>query len=167
MVDVDRNDDPSLIHIVGNSGGRYFGVESYDDAGNRIELLVNTTEPYDGVRPLDFLDGEHTTRFQITAIGAWTIEIWPLSQVSRVEVPGTLSGVGDYVFALSGDEPDLAIINANAASRYFGVITWGESGRRLLVNTTDPVVDGRYIVPAGTLLFEVLANGSWTIEITD
>jgi hypothetical protein len=90
-----------------------------------------------------------------------------LSQIARVDVPGTFSGVGDYVFAIGEGDPDLAIINGNAASRYFGVITWGESGRDLLVNTTDPVVDGRYIVSAGTLVFEVLAVGPWTIEVTE
>lgn len=153
-----------IVHITGNAGGQYFGVKNLDINNNQIDLLVNTTDPYDGVRPLNFIDGEETFRFEVTASGEWTIEILPLSSLERLNVPGTLSGTGDYVFAVSGDDPDTAIITGNANNAYFGVFAYSAT-RDLLVNTTD-AYSGTVLVDPGTIVIEVIAEGEWTIEIT-
>lgn len=165
IVDVDLPDDfIGLVHVIGNANSRFFAVKSYDALGNPIDLLVNTTDPYDGVRPLDFRNNEHTTRFEISANGQWTIEVLPLSAIEKLEIPGTFSGSGDYVFALIGGDPDLANINGNAAGRYFAVLSYGDN-IDLLVNTTDPY-QGTVILDAKTVIIEVQAIGDWTIEVT-
>jgi hypothetical protein len=163
IVDIDKGAEAALVHITGNSASRFFAVVNYDNAGEQIDLLVNTTEPYDGVRPLDFRDDEHTARFEVQADGAWTIEILPLSAIEKVEVPGEISGVGDYVFALVAGTPDTATITGNASSRFFAVMGYG-NGIDLLVNTTDPY-EGIVLLDPETLVIDVQAVGEWTIEI--
>jgi hypothetical protein len=165
IVDIDKPSGPMLVHIVGNTSSRYFGVISYDINNERIDLLVNTTEPYDGIRPLDFLDDQWTARFEVSARGEWTIEVLPLSHIRYVEVPGIIEGNGDDVFLLAGGTPDLAIIKGNEEGRYFGVIGWYPS-RDLLVNTTDPY-EGTVMLDQDTVIIEVIATGAWQIEITE
>jgi len=154
-----------IIHIVGNAAGRFFAVENYGAGNERIGLLVNTTDPYDGVRPLDFRADEHTTRFQVQAVGNWTIEVLPITSARRLEVPGTIEGVGDDMIILLGGTPDLAKVKGNAGGRFFAVTGWGDRSD-LLVNTTDPY-DGTVIVSPDTVILEVEAIGEWSIEITE
>ena len=152
------------MHITGNSSSGYFGITNYGANNEQIDLLVNTTDPYDGIRPLDFRDGEQTARFEVQADGSWTIEVLPLSYIKKLDIPGEISGNGDYVFALQGGTPDTAIINGNAAASYFGV--FGYSNRiDLLINTTDPY-NGTVLLDNETMIIEVQAVGEWTIRIT-
>lgn len=169
VVDFDLNGQPSIIHIKGNASGRYFGVESFDNTGEKIDLLVNTTDPYDGFRPLDWLDDEYTTRLQINAIGNWTIEIMPLSSSPEIQrhilsIPGTYEGNGDDVVIVVDGTPDLATIKGNEEGRYFGVTGWGKR-RDLLVNTTDPY-EGTVILSSNTVALEIIAEGNWSIKVT-
>jgi hypothetical protein len=160
VIDIQKPGDVVLAYIRGNAGARYFGIESFDDAGEQVDLLVNTTDPYEGVVLMDIRDDDNSTRLQVQAEGEWYIELRPLSTARRVSVPGTIEGTGDDVIIIDG-EPDIAQISGNADGRYFGVI--GYSNRsNLLVNTTDPY-DGRVIVARDTILIEVEAVGSWTI----
>src|SRR4029453_5264049 len=47
-------DDVALLEISGNASSRFFAIQAYDANNNYVELIVNTTEPYSGVRPLNF-----------------------------------------------------------------------------------------------------------------
>ena len=164
IVDVDNYFEFAIAHIVGNSSGRHFAVTNYGGDGESIDLLVNTTDPYDGIKPLDFRNGEHTTRFEIKANGEWTIEILPVSYARILTVPGSIEGSGDEVFFLDGSKPDLVKITGNDEGRHFAVFSYGSSSD-LLVNTTD-IYSGTVIVDGDTIAIEVKANGPWTIEIS-
>ena len=163
VIDIQKPGDPDdavLVYVRGNAESGYFGVESYDAAGEQVDLLVNTTDPYEGIVLMDLRDGEQTTRLQVTADGDWYIEIRPLATARRTNAPGTISGTGDDVFIVDG-EPDTAHIVGNADGNYFGVWAYGDSSD-LLVNETDPF-DGRVIVSRDAILFEVTAVGGWEI----
>ena len=149
-----------IVHVVGNAESSYFGVTGFDEAGKQTDLLVNTTDPYDGITLLDARKGQTTTRLQVEAQGDWTIEVRPLAMARAAAVPGTTSGAGDDVLLLDG-EPDTAHIVGNAEGRYFGVIGHGKR-YDLLVNTTDPY-DGRVIVNRDTVVIEVKATGEWEV----
>jgi hypothetical protein len=153
-------DDAVLVFVRGNAAGRYFGVTSHGADGSQNDLLVNTTDPYEGVVLMDIRQGQVSTRLQVTADGEWYIELRPLVMARRVDVPGTIEGSGDDVFVVIGD-PDTAQISGNQADRYFGVVAYGNRSH-LLVNTTDPY-DGRVIVPRDVVLVEVTAVGTWVI----
>lgn len=164
IVDLVKGSDPAIVHITGNASSGYFSVTSYDANGQMLNLLVNTTDSYDGLRPLDFMNDEHTTRFEVKASDAWTIEVLPLSSIEKLQIPGEKSGTGDYLFALSGGTPDLAKITGNSSAGYFGVYGYGDS-INLLVNTTDPY-DGTVMLSSDILIIEVQSTGEWTINIT-
>ena len=149
-----------VAYVRGNAESRHFAVENFDAGGEQIDLLVNTTDPYEGIVPMDFRSGEQTTRLQITSSGEWYVEIRPLSTVRHSGAPGVIEGTGDDVFIVDG-EPDTALITGNADARHFAVIAYGERSN-LLVNTTDPY-DGRVIVAGDTVVVEVNAEGPWTI----
>lgn len=154
----------AIAHITGNAESRFFAVTNYGSDGKQIDLLVNTTDPYDGVRPIDFRNDEHTTRFQVQSSGDWKIQILPLASARQLNVPGTIKGRGDDVLRLGGSTPDLAKINGNAGKRFFAVIGYSDSAD-LLVNTTSQYA-GTVILDSSTLVMEVDATGDWTIEVT-
>lgn len=153
-------DEPVLVYVRGNAEARYFGVTAYDAAGESTGLLVNTTDVYEGIVPLDFRDGETTTRLEVDSIGDWYIEIRPLLSARVTGAPGTITGSGNDVFIVQGTL-DTAHITGNADSRFFAVTTYG-SRSNLAVNTTDPY-DGRVIIPTDTAIVEVSAIGDWSV----
>ncbi|MFR1570273.1 MAG: hypothetical protein ACLSVR_05385 [Christensenellales bacterium] len=55
--------------ITGNAGERYFSIQSYDSQG-RGDLLVNTTDKYDGKVILN-----DPIIFQVSAVGDWSITL--------------------------------------------------------------------------------------------
>lgn len=165
VVDVEKWPGPALARITGNSASAHFAVINYDADGNQIDLLVNTTDPYSGVRPLDLFDNQQTTRFEVKATGDWTIEVLPfLENVTQAEVPGTITGTGDAVLILLA-AADTAKVTGNPASGHFAVIGYGGTFPDLMVNTTDPY-DGMVQVGLGSRVLVVTAVGDWTIELT-
>jgi hypothetical protein len=163
-IDMKKIGGIGIAHIIGNKSSSFFAVQNYDAAGKRIDLLVNTTDPYDGYVPLDFLDGQHTTRLEINATGDWTIELIPLQSGHELKVPGTLKGKGDEVLLLRGGKPDTVKIVGNKSSGFFAVQSYDLSGYDLLVNTTDPY-DGTVILSRDAIILVIKASDDWTIEI--
>jgi hypothetical protein len=166
IVDAVNPYNVAIVHVTGNKGSRYFGVTNYDADNNEIGLLVNTTDPYNGYRPLDVRKGPHTARFQVKAVGDWTIEILPLSAAHSLDIPGAYSGTGDDVIVMYGHvEPDTAHITGNQGARYFGATSYGSDGAiHGLVNTTD-VYDGSVLLSPKAVVLEFRAFGDWTIDV--
>lgn len=165
VVNVEKPQVPAIIEISGNDESRFFSVESVNAEGETLNLLVNATELYHGIRPLDFGRSAHTTRLQVSAPGGWSAVIRPLSAAKHLTVPGSISGTGDDVIVLEGATPDLATISGNQAERYFGVTGYGDSFPDLIVNTTNPY-SGQSIVESSVVVLEVQAVGDWSIEIS-
>ena len=105
----------ALYQISGNKCSGYFGVTSLDSDGQQVDLVVNTTEVYNGVRPLDFGE-KKTTRLEIKATCAWKITILPLTAMHVLTVPGQLSGTGDDVVMVRGAKADIAQVTGNKSS---------------------------------------------------
>jgi hypothetical protein len=157
-------DKPAIAHVVGNAGAQYFGVTSYGPTNNRLDLLVNTTDPYDGRRPLAFTTGSTVAHFEVKATSGWTIDVEPLEGARRGSSPGVVEGDNDDVIIVSPN-PSRAHIVGNSGGQYFGVTSYGTS-RGLLVNTTDPY-DGTVLVPSNAnFAFEIRAVGHWRIEFS-
>ena len=165
VVDLSKWDGPAILHVA-HSGGGNFALWNNDASGNHIDLLVNTIGSYQGTLPLDFLDREHTTRFEVTAGGAWEIQILPFDMVRKENIPGIIQGVGDEVIAFTGvASPDLLKADASGASGNFAVFTFGSSGRDLAFNEIAPYT-GTVAAARGTHLLVITATGPWSIEVT-
>jgi hypothetical protein len=163
VVDFENPFIVSIAHITGNAGSRHFAVKSYDSNGESIDLLVNTTDPYDGVVLMDPAD-THTTRFEVTGTGEWMIVVDSIFAARELEVPGIIEGVGDDVIILVGGIPDLANIKGNEQSRHFAVKGYGARAD-LLVNTTDPY-EGTVILADDIVVIQFTAVGPWSMEVT-
>lgn len=160
LVDIEKTDAPALVRIEGNAAGRFFAVKNYDAAGDDIGLLVNTTDPYVGVRPLDFRNDEHTAGFEVQADGEWTIEVLPLGAIPHPEGM-SYEGEGDSVFSVANIDATKVTIVGNADGRFFAVKAYSSSVD-LLVNTTDPY-EGTVRFDNDTIIIEVEARGAWSV----
>lgn len=164
VVDFENPFEVSIAHVTANAASRHFSIWSYDANGNQVDLLVNTTDPYEGIVLMDTEIDSFTTRFEVTATGVWIIVVDHLTAARELEVPGTIEGVGDDVVILRGGTPDLANVTGNEASRHFSIWGYGSSAD-LLVNTTDPY-EGTVILSGDTIVLEITAVGPWSIEVT-
>jgi von Willebrand factor type A domain len=147
---------PAVIYITANATSRYFGVRIL----GTDQYLVNTLEPYDGVRWLDWDDGG-STDFEVRATGPWRIEVMPLSAIPTFNT--SFKGDGDMVVRYTGDG-SLAEITGNNDGRYFDVRAFGAHGTERLVSTSRPYAGSRQIT-GRPQFFEVQAVGSWTITV--
>ena len=164
IVEIDKPAGPMLVQITGNAGGEAFKVVHRDSNNRPIGILVDTDQPYEGTRLIDYFAYHHTTQFVVTASGTWEIAVLPLTEARRLQVPGTISGYTDDVFILEGATPNLAVIERRFPQGQFSAITYGES-RRLLVHTTQAYT-GSVIVDRSAWIVEVVAAGEWEIEIS-
>jgi len=167
-VEIDTMGQIWIAHIKGNASGRYFSVVTYDSAGEHLDSLVETVDPYDGLRLIDFMATAQITSFGVTATGEWSIELFPFTREYLIPyvmtVPGTVSGAGDTLVLLSGESPDVATITGNAGARDFVVVGYGDS-LDVLIDTADPYA-GTLVLDPNTILLEITAVGDWTIEVT-
>lgn len=157
IIDLDWPYGVAIVEITGNSSSRYFGVKTLDENNEFLDQLVNTTDPYNGTRLINIVDNERVARFEIKAAGEWEIIVKYISELRTVEVPGAITGIGDDVFAIPSKNCDIAEIEGNSTSSYFGVFTYSTSeGKNYVVNTTDPY-NGKVMCPKDTLLIEVIS----------
>jgi hypothetical protein len=147
----------SVVHIVGNSASRYFGVQTLETR----QSLVNTTDPYNGVRLLE-ADPDKSVALQVRATGPWAIEVLSAADVPSFDTSHT--GHGDAAVRYSGGRSRANIVG-NEARRYFGVRSISAQGVTSLVNTTQPHSQ-TISLNAGPQIFEIQAVGSWTISVT-
>lgn len=161
VVDLQKWNGPAILKVT-YTGQRNFIVKNYA-SGDNPDLLVNTIGAYTGTLPLDFLDSEQTTRFEISASGKWELQVIPFQQARRETVPGKIQGVGDDVIILIDAVPDLLKIDATQASHNFMIWAYGKN-RDLLVNEIAPYVGT--VTAQKAYILVINATGPWTIETT-
>jgi hypothetical protein len=151
---------PSAVAIAGNAAARFFGVRAL---GSDSDLL-NTLDPYEGVRALDW-DGRESTGFEVRATGDWTIQVIPEAAIPTFDT--SYEGSGDTVLRFTG-VGSRAEITGNADGRYFSVRQLGDgkdaAARMRLVNTTE-AYSGTVDIDSESRLFAIEAVGPWTITI--
>lgn len=163
VVDVEKWAGPALAKITHQGGGNFI-IWTFDSNGNKIELLVNTIGNFDGIVPLDFIDGQATARFQVTAGGSWEIQVLPMSEIRMVDIPGKFDGTGPDVVYLKGSNPDLLKVDGSKLKA--NVIVWAYSSKRsLVVNEIGPY-SGTVILPKDAHFLVINATGEWSMEVT-
>jgi hypothetical protein len=166
VVDVVKWRGPAILHAR-HSGYANFAIWNYGEDNQKIDLLVNTIGNYDGYLAVDFLDREMTTRFAVTADGPWQLDLLPLESAEIVDVPGTISHAGDYVFWLrSRSKADLLKAQSSPQMSNFAVYAYSKSGGRDLVINEIAPYSGTVPIAPDTFLVVVTAEGQWTLEFT-
>ncbi|MGI5293104.1 hypothetical protein ACQEVF_58700 [Nonomuraea polychroma] len=155
---------PGLLTFT-HDGEANFIVTAVNPAGKMEDLLVNEIGPYEGTV---LYNGNGTSKgiaaLEIKADGAWTAVFKPVS-AARCWCAATIRGVGDQVLKLSptrGLRTVRAVHSGEAnfiVQSYTRVGTYGD----LLFNEIGGY-RGKALLPAGTRLVTVKADGSWTLQ---
>jgi len=141
-----------------HSGEHYFSISGLDDGNQPTgDLPVNAIGAYEGVTALG-INPDGTTSLKITADGAWTITLAPLSAAPALPEGGT----GDGVFTYEGDAATWAV--KHDGEHYFSLSEYtGGAFDMGLLATEVGAYDGEVPAEAGPALVVVQADGSWTI----
>lgn len=156
---------PAAVLVLGNSSSRHFSVTSYSASGTYIDLLVNTTEPYNGIVPIDLGTKDDAKYLEVNAVGSWKIFVYPIFAIPNVTSGSAVSDSGDSLLWIEGEGSVLSV-NGNSAGRHFSIVAYDEYGdyNGLLVNTTDRY-SGRVRLPKDSLILQISAVGDWSIEL--
>lgn len=153
---------PSTAGLVtaSHNGSANFIVQVLD-ANNQStgELLVNTIGAYSGQTAFGLNAFGEGARLQITADGAWSLQIAPLADAPELAP----SGAGDAVFLYSGDAGALAITHDGQANFIVMEHTDSMYSMGLLVNEIGPY-SGTVPLTAGPSVVTVMADGAWTLS---
>ena len=155
--------DSAAIANISHTGVSNFAVSSIGESGEQLDLLVNVIGNYAGTVLFDEASGSHTVAFDIQADGAWTIEIRPVTDAFQWDGAAALAGSGDDVAILSPASAGLKTVTlTHQGDGNFAILAYGPS-TDLIVNEIGPY-SGEVLLADGTFLFEITANGPWTIS---
>ena len=149
------------MRISGNDGGNHFSVTAYDENMNYLDLLVNTSDPYEGV----VIDPKQTAaNLEIKATGSWKVELIYLRDVSKASAGTLLTGTGDAVI-LTDRIGSTMEITGNSQERHFSVWAYSLAADKsdLLVNTTEEY-SGTVLLDFNPTYLVINAEGAWTIQ---
>jgi hypothetical protein len=156
-------DVPAIASVTHAKSNDNFVVWSVDASGNDLSLLVNTIGRYQGTRLFDMGAGEHSVAFKIEGPGIWKIVVKPVTHARTWDSASRLTGKGDDVVLVTGEPAGLATVTIkHRGSENFVVHSYSADDSELLVNEIGNY-SGESILPSGTLLLEVEADGTWSV----
>lgn len=145
-----------LVHAT-HQGAASFSLHVLDATGAEVELLVDAIGAYDGTTGLGLTAATEPTTIQVTADGAWTLEISPVAAAGVLPA----AGHGDGVFLYDGPAGELAV--THTAGSY--VFAWQQSGATyeatLLVDELGDY-SGTAPLAAGPAIVVINSDGDWT-----
>jgi hypothetical protein len=156
----------AVIVKVAHDGTRNFAAWVYDASGQRESLLVNTIGAYVGTVIFDAYRGDQPvpSMIEVDADGAWSIDVLDLTEASRWDGVGPINGMGDSVFIAPGGSPRTAPMRwEHNGARNFAVHVFTDDEVRLVVNEIGAYL-GTVVMPAGTFMVVVEADGGWVVN---
>lgn len=147
---------------VTHSGSSNIALWSVDENGQDIDLLVNDIGDYAGQVAFNFR--EDPAAIRVEADGAWTIDLVHLSEAPRWDGVAPYEATGDSLVIVDGVAEGLTPVNlTHDGESNFAIWAWGESYPDLIVNDIG-VYEGTTLLPDGSLVLQVNADGNWTIS---
>lgn len=153
-----------IAEITGNSSNSFFAVIPYLGE-ERYSSIVNTTDSYTGVVPLNF-SSDNPDTLQVSAVGEWTIVIKSVSTLPAF-TDNLISGTGDTViqFFDNRDNYQDITVTGNETEQFFSIIPYGCDGsRKFSLFVTSDKYSGTIRSSKGTCYLVVKAVGDWTIS---
>ncbi|MEE2570689.1 hypothetical protein V1638_14985 [Pseudarthrobacter sp. J64] len=153
--------DVAAIVTFTHQGGSNFAVWSLDSAMERNDLLVNTIGVYGGTVLMDKRSADKSSSLEITADGPWTVKVASVQSATPWDGTTPLTSGGDNVILYSG-KAGAASVTHDGSSNF---AIWGYGSRSdLLINEIGPY-SGTVRWMAGPAIFEVSADGGWTVTL--
>lgn len=140
-----------------HQGNSNFVLQTLDASNQMSDLLVNEIGSYSGVVSYGLM-GAESAMLQITADGAWTVQIDPITAAPLA--PAQLSGTGDAVYKYEGSAAVAQITHAGSSN--FAVHQTDGTWPNLLINEIG-AYQGSVPFMAGPSLLLIKADGAWTI----
>lgn len=153
-----------VVATITHDGGSNFSVNSLNEHGDHMELLVNTVGPYEGTVPLN-LTGNPAS-LEIMTSGNWTVTTAPLSTVPVWDGEAPLEGEGSQTIVVDGvgdDSTQFTFTYVASQSSNFIVRAMDQEQQRGLVNELGEVTTTSPI-PAWALVLVITSEGTWTIS---
>lgn len=159
VLTITKHGTGAQVAIIQHSGGSNFAVHTLDSTMDTNDLLVNEIGPYSGTVLFDTRDSDETTALKITAGGAWTVKLVPLTSVRSFDGSAPMTGHGDDVFAYTGAAKPATFTHdgsSNIAVKSYGTRT------NLLVNEIGAYT-GTVVWSPG--FYTVTADGNWSATL--
>ncbi|WP_405084826.1 hypothetical protein [Microbispora sp. NBC_01389] len=162
VVRIHATKKPGLIRFTHN-GESNFIVRTVDPRGKAREYLVNEIGPYKGTVLYNDYGTKGTSALEIKADGSWTATFLPLSK-ARCWCSVTIRGTGDQILKLSPTRGLRTLHAAHNGESNFIVHAYTRIGSYgdLLFNQIG-TYRGKALLPVGTRLVSVHADGAWTL----
>jgi hypothetical protein len=156
-------EDAAAIAVLTHKGKSNFIVHSVGADGEMLDGLVNEIGNYSGTVLFDTEADEHAVAFEIDADGAWTITVKPVTSATVWDPTSTLKGKGDAVYEVSPASSGLVTLDLTfKGEANFIIHAYTLDGSEGLANEIGPF-SGQVLLPDGTFLLEVVANGgTWS-----
>lgn len=152
-----------LIVTLKHSGSSNFIVHPIDPGGAEQSTIVNEIGNYMGTVLVNADAGKVLRGFKIQADGAWTVTIKPLTAV-RMWSGERATGRSDEVLGVFPTPSGLTTMKINhSGSGNFIVYAYGTNATDLLVNEIGSY-RGEVLLPDGTALVTVQADGKWSLR---
>ncbi len=155
-------EEPGIAEVE-HTGGANFAVWSVDDAGGQIDLHVNVIGSYEGTVAHGLHGRQDIAAFEVTADGPWEMRLLPFEGAREWSDPEA-EGTGDDVLRLTEPSEGLESVSmTHSGSGNFAVWSHGGSFPDLLANEIGSY-EGESLLPGGTELVVVEADGAWTLS---
>jgi len=147
---------------VTHDGSSNVALWSVDENGQDIDLLVNEIGDYEGAVPINFSGDPAALR--IEADGDWTIEFHHLAEAPRWDGTGAYEARGDGVLIVDGAAEGLTPVTLthDGESNFAGWAYGDGSYADLIVNEIG-TYEGTMLLPDGSLVLVITADGLWSI----
>ncbi|MBE3011712.1 hypothetical protein IL992_21270 [Microbispora sp. NEAU-D428] len=162
VVRIHTTKKPGIVRLT-HRGDSNFIVHTVDPRGKTGELLVNEIGLYDGTVLYNDFGSRGTSGLAIRADGAWTATFTPLNK-ARCWCSATIRGRGDQVLKLSPTRGLRTMRATHGGEANFIVHAHTRTGSYsdLLINDIGRY-KGKVLLPSGTRLITVHADGPWTL----
>jgi hypothetical protein len=155
----------SAIATFTHDGQANFAVQSLAANADPIDLMVNAVGDYSGTTLFNQNEGDTTAALQVDADGAWTVVIDPATSAPAWDGASPLMGTGDAVYRVVPPSSGLATVTlTHEGDENFAVSAYPEGGGfpDLLANEIG-AFNGQTVLPDGTWLLEIVADGTWSV----
>jgi len=141
-----------------HTGGGNFAIWELDANLEQVDLAVNTIGDYSGTVALNLAGDSTTSSLEITAGGAWRVEVKSLLSLRQFD--SGISGTGDDVLLYAGESHVVALSHQGQSN--FAIWFHGENDSDLMANEIG-TYNATVPLNAGPAVLVITADGPWSI----